>query len=220
MSNLLYDPVRAQAKVSDSVLVAFSGGKDAIVTLDLCCKHFKTVKAFFLYTIKGLEYQENILKRYENIYNIEIYRLPHPDVFRMYRYGFFTNEDSSFSNVSMTEMYDYVREISGIEWIAGGERATDSVERNARIKNSSSIDFKSRRFFPVAYWSKSDIYNYIKVKKLYLPKINKDLGYSPDAIWSDAMQLIKERFPRDYQKIIETFPFYEASLKRYEHYGK
>ena len=78
MSNLLFDPIKTQASVTDSVIVGFSGGKDSIVTLDLCFRYFKTVKPYFMYLVPGLDFQEKMLKRYEERLNsifIDLYGL-------------------------------------------------------------------------------------------------------------------------------------------------
>ena len=77
MSALIYESIKAQSKVTDAVLVGFSGGKDSIVTLDLCFKYFKKVVPFFLYIVPGLSFQERQLQWYENRYQTEIIRLPH-----------------------------------------------------------------------------------------------------------------------------------------------
>lgn len=219
MSNLLFDPIRTQSKVCDSVLVAFSGGKDAIITLDLCMRNFKNVQVFFMYMVKDIKYINDILKRYEDMYGIKIIQVPHPDVSAFYKYGMYTKADPNVKRTTINETYDYVRGLTGIEWIAGGERTTDSIERNARIKNSSSIDFKSKRFFPIAYWTKKDVYEYIRVKKLYLPRINKEFGCSTDALHPIFGAYIKEHYPEDYAKIVRAFPHYESAVFRYEKYG-
>lgn len=62
MSNLLFDPIKTQSRVADSVIVGFSGGKDSIVTLDLCFKYFKRVVPFFMYLVPELEFQEKNVK--------------------------------------------------------------------------------------------------------------------------------------------------------------
>lgn len=62
MSNLLFDPIKTQSRVTDSVIVAFSGGKDSIVTLDLCSRYFKKIYSFFMYLVPNLEFQERMLR--------------------------------------------------------------------------------------------------------------------------------------------------------------
>ena len=64
----LFRTVETAAAITDSVLVSFSGGKDSVATLDLCVKHFRHVEGFFMYYVKGLSFQEQIFRYYEDRY--------------------------------------------------------------------------------------------------------------------------------------------------------
>lgn len=120
MSTIMFDPIKTQSRVTDSVIVAFSGGKDSIVTLDLCCRYFKNVKAFFMYMIPDLSFQERTIRWYEKKYDIEILRLPHMDLSTSFRYGCFRGADYSVPAISINDVYSYVRQKYGIWWIAAG----------------------------------------------------------------------------------------------------
>lgn len=220
MSNLLFDPIKTQAGVTDSVLVSFSGGKDSVVTLDLCYKYFDTVKAFFMYLVPGLEFQESMLRRYEKKYGLEIMRIPHFELSNLLKYGSFTLPDDEMQIVDISDIYEYVREKTGVHWIAAGERINDSIIRRAMIKKSGSIDSKRGRFYPLAYWSKKDVVDYIKFKRLYLSPEQKKLGFSFRSLAGNELAVIKKEYPNDYEKILKMFPFAGAAVERYEAYGK
>lgn len=151
MSNLLYDPIKTQSSVTDSVIVAFSGGKDSIVTLDLCFKYFKNVVPFFMYLVPHLEFQEKMLQWYERQYNTEIVRLPHFELSNLLKYGSFTLPHYGVEIVTINDIYEYMRNETDFYWVAAGERCADSIVRNAMIKNSGSIDYKRGRFYPLAF---------------------------------------------------------------------
>lgn len=220
MSNLLFDPIKTQSQITDSVIVGFSGGKDSIVTLDLCFRYFKRVVPFFMFLVPNLEFQEKMLRWYENKYNTEIIRVPHFEVSEFLKYGSFTLYDHDVDIVGITDTYEYIRQKTGIHWIAAGERCADSIVRNAMIKQSGSIDYKRGRFYPIAYWKKNDVMQYIKHKKLYLSPEQKKLGFSFRSLAGSELAVIKENYPEDYKKILKIYPFAEAGVVRYQTYGK
>lgn len=218
MSNILFEPIKTQASVTDSVIVAFSGGKDSIVTLDLCFKYFKNVKPFFMYLVPNLEFQEDMLRRYEKKYNTEIIRLPHFELSNFLKYGSFTVPDYEQSIVKINDIYEYLRQKTGIHWISAGERCADSIVRNAMIKKSGSIDYKRGRFYPLAYWKKQEVMQYIKFKKLYLSPEQKKLGFSFRSLAGNELATIKELYPNDFEKILKVFPFAGAAVEHYKKY--
>lgn len=220
MSNLLFDPIKTQAKVTDSVIVGFSGGKDSIVTLDLCFKYFKRVVPFFMYLVPDLDFQERMLKRYEDKYNTEIIRIPHFECSDFLKYGSFTMYDPNVEIVGITDTYEYLRQRTGIHWIAAGERCADSIVRNAMIKKSGSIDYKRGRFYPLAYWKKNEVLQYIKQKKLYLSPEQRKMGFSFRSLAGCELAIIKEMYPADYEKILKVYPFAGAGVERFNLYGK
>lgn len=216
MSTVLYDPIKTQAKVTDSVIVAFSGGKESVVTLDLCFRYFKHVVPFFMYICPELSFQEKTLEWYEKKYQTEIIRLPHMDVSEFFHYGSFRIPDPTYPIVSINDIYQYMRLETDIWWIAAGERIDDSIVRRAMMKKSGSIDVQRGRFYPVSAWKKREIVDYIKFHNLYIGQDSKKLGFSFKSLWGKELLMLKQYFPGDYDKILRLYPFAAAGVKREE----
>ena len=87
------------------------------------------------------------------------------------------------------------------------------------IKHSGSIDRKRGRFYPVAYWNKKEIVQYIKNKKLKLGADSKNFGFSFKSLDGKELRFIKERYPADFEKILRLYPFAGAAVTREEQYG-
>lgn len=220
MDSSRFDPIRTMACMTDEVIVGFSGGKESIVVLDMCVKHFKRVVPFFMYYIPGLSFQERQLRWYEDKYGLEIVRLPHFELSNLMRYGTLRNEDLSVPIISINDIYAWMRDKYGVNWIAAGERSGDSVIRGAMIKHSGSIDTKRGRFYPVAWWSKQEILDYIRVKKLYRGIDSRVLGASFEGVNTRSFVFLKEHFPSDYERALKLFPLAEGAVVRYQAYGK
>lgn len=202
--------------MTDSVIVGFSGGKDSAVTLDLCFRYFKNVRVYFMYLVRGLEFQEATLRYYEKRYDTEILRLPHFMLSEFLKYGTYRIPDFNVPVVNTKETYDYIRKQTGIYWIAAGERIADSIVRRAMIKHSGSIDTKRGRIYPLANWNKKQVLDYVAWRKLPLSLENKVLGFSFRDLSGESMAQIKAHFPNDYEKIRRDFPLVEASIIQYQ----
>ena len=220
MSTALFDPIKTQSKITDSVIVAFSGGKESVVVLDLCYRYFKKVQPFFMYICPNLSFQERTIEWYEKKYQTEIIRIPHMDVSEFFHYGSFRPPDYDFPIVSINDIYHYIRLKSDIWWIAAGERINDSIVRRAMMKKSGSIDEQRGRIYPVAMWNKREVIDYIKYHNLYLGQDSRKLGFSFKSLWGKELLMLKQHFPDDYEKVIRQYPFAEAGVKREEVYGE
>lgn len=215
----LFVPIKTQSRITDSVLVAFSGGKDSVTCLDLAFKYFKNVKPFFMYLVPNLEFQERTLRYYEKKYNTEILRIPHFMLSDFLRYGTFRLPDLDVPMVKVVDIYNYLRELTGIYWIIAGERIADSMVRRAMIKESSSIDMNRGRFYPIAYWNVSQVRSYNKQNNLPLSLENRALGHSFRSLETKELKNIRDVFPNDYEKIKNFFPLCDVSIKWGDFYG-
>ncbi len=212
----LFDPIKAQSRVSDHVIVAFSGGKDSVVTLDLCCRYFKSVSAFFMYQIPNLSFQEATIRYAENRYGITIDRLPHFELSDFLAYGSFRHHDASVPIIGINDIYRYARITHDAWWIAAGERIADSIVRRAMMKKSGCIDEKRGRFYPVANFTKADVMQYIKHHKLKPAPEAALIGHSFRSLAGHDLYQLKKNYPDDYQLVLKWFPFAEASVMNYE----
>jgi len=215
----IFDSVKCQARLTDTVIVSYSGGKDSAVVLDLCHRYFKVVHCFFMYQVQGLSFQEAILKWAENRYGLEIYRLPHWELSHFYRSGSFCKPDAGVRKVSISDVYAHVRQVFGAHWIAAGERVKDSVVRGAMIKKSGSIDHQRGRFYPVAYWDKAQVLKYIEVQKIKVSPEANVLGHSFRSLAPEDMAALKRHYPVDFSKVATAFPLIGASAAKAELYG-
>lgn len=217
---MLFEALRCGANLTRRVLVSYSGGKDSAATLHLCRKYFDEVRVFYLYLVKGLSFVERHLAGVEARYQTEIIRVPHFMLSEWLRYGTFRNPDMSVPIVGVRQVYDYVRELTGIYWIAGGERITDSYVRRAMLKRSGAIDEARGRIYPLAVWRKAQVVDYLQFHKIRCSPESAKLGFSFRSLMPRDMAIIKNVYPEDYEVIRAWFPLVEAAVKRYEYFGQ
>ena len=212
--------VRTAATMTDRVLVSYSGGKDSVVTLDLCHKHFAHVGAFFMYHVPGLSFQERTLRWAEHRYGLSILRIPHWEVADFLRRGTYHQPDPRVRTVSIAEVYAYLRDETGTFWIAAGERIADSIVRRAMIVKDGTINAKRGRVFPIAHWTKAHVKAYVARHGLRVSEETSVFGYSFRDLSPKSLALMKQHYPEDYERIRAMYPLAEAGVKWQEFYGQ
>lgn len=207
------------------VNVAFSMGKDAIAAflalrevpgLELSLHHS--------YLIPGLEFVDEWIAYYERRLGLKIHMVPHWSLFRYLQFDVFQPPARSlelkpfrFRHYKNSHMHDYARELAGVPhstYIATGVRACDSPMRRTSCSTHGVLNPLARSFWPVFDWTIADVSESIKRSGLVLPVDYLLFGRTFDGIDFRFLAKIKERFPRDYQRILEWVPLADLEIKR------
>ncbi len=215
-----------------TVLVAFSGGKDAIATeLALQDAGIETVLAH-MYYIPGrepgrtLDFVEQGLTDLEQALGKPIHRYPHPSFYRWLNNFVFQPperceiiEAANLPTPDYAVMWNLIRQDLGLPadtWVADGVRAADSIVRRASFTRHGVMKPKDRKVSPIADWLKGEVLARIDAAGIPLPVDYEMFSRSFDGIDYRFLKPISERFPDDYQRILEFFPLADLELFRAE----
>jgi 3'-phosphoadenosine 5'-phosphosulfate sulfotransferase (PAPS reductase)/FAD synthetase len=206
----------------DTVLLAFSGGKDAISAWLAVRDHFRVVP-YFMYLVPGLEFIEESLSYYERVLGTRIIRVPHPSLFRCLNNLVFQPPErraliarARLDNLDYKDIQDLLRADHGIPraYVATGVRAADSPLRRLAVMRHGVINDKKKQFWPVHDWRIADVWREIGAAGIKLPVDYEMFGRSFDGLDYRFLKPIKDRFPRDYARILEWFPLADLEIFR------
>lgn len=212
---------RAKSAGAERVLVALSGGKDSLVSLDLCVKEFgaKNVVAWFMYFVPGLAIAEAPVRAAAARHGIELLTIPHWDLPRMFKFAVLRKHirgTGDWRDVRLADVELLVRARTGIDWIVYGHRADESLERRGMIKACDGCDEKRRRVYPLRWWKGADSYAYLRMNRIPVPSTLGGFRNSGIDVSPECLHYLREHHPADYRKICNFFPFAEAALARAE----
>ena len=210
---------REKAQISDSCIVAYSGGKDSLVVMDMCVKSFKTVVPFFMYFIPDLDCINQQLAYCKTKWGLDVMMYPHWLLFKCLKSGAFCDEHFSKDDMpepSLLDIYSWVRAETGIHWLATGAKKSDSIwRRRCYFASTKHWDWA---VYPLKEWNKFDVFSYLEANDIPVPDSSGKSATGVD-LSTPSLLWLHDKHPNDYQKLLRYFPYAEAVIKRREFYG-
>lgn len=214
-----------RSKTDTAVLFYSAGGKDGIALLDMLAKSFKRVICYYMWLIPNLDHIEPYIRWATSRYrNVEVRQIKHYQRDYFDKFGFFQYGDGNPNIKPRTvgEVEEAVRVETGIPYVFSGMKGVDGYMKRMRLmtfkkRNGAYITDKGM-VYPLAVWTNKEVMKYIDQHNLihpfvYNPK-DASQGFSIDL---RSLLLLRNRFPRDYQRTLQEFPYCEKLIFDYEH---
>lgn len=208
------------------MLLSFSRGKDAIAAYLALRADGIDVIPYHLYLVPGLEFVAESLAYFEKVFGVRIINMPHPSLYRWLNNDVFQPPErlSAIEAAELPEFdYEDVRRVCcedyGLDadtWACNGVRACDSPQRRISFTRNGPLNQKLRKASVVWDWRKAEVLTQIEAAGIKLPVDYELWNRSFDGLDYRFLAPLKERLPRDYEKVLEWFPLADLEIFRHE----
>lgn len=219
-------------RTGDTVILAFSRGKDAIGAWIQLRRHFERIIPVYRLSVPGgTPLERESLGYYEQFFGAKI----HTHTFSQFYYDLFT---STFQTPACTDsfvdahedaiwlaqeahqkerMLDALRNEYGCPgaFVATGVKACDSYRRRMTVEKHGSLNAKDRSFMPVFDWSNDRLADEIDAAGVALPQDYALFGCTLDGISEKWLAGLHEHRPEDFETYCKFYPFAPAILVRH-----
>jgi hypothetical protein len=205
----------------DSVIVAYSGGKDSLTVMDLCVKHFHHVVGFHMHFVPGLKYIQERIDFARTRWKVEILDYIHWVAFSCLRRGVFCPVHyltaGKMPEIKLADMHALVREDTGFELIAHGRKRSDSMW----ARRSLTKHFKKETIvFPLKHWNRWEVLAYLRLNNIPIPDGDGgNTGSSGIDLSVPPVLWLHDKHPEDFALLEKVFPYVKAIVKRRDWYG-
>jgi phosphoadenosine phosphosulfate reductase len=196
-----------------AVLVAYSGGKDSLATIDLCIRGGKRVEAFFMHFLPGLDYSEFWCDYARRTFGITVRQYQHWNTCYFLRRGVF-RAPVDVPVIKINDIEAAAREDSGLEWIGYGLKSIDSLQRRGRMNGwADGICPERQLFTPIKNWNNTEVLAYLSRRRIQIPsfagKRSTGIDLTPETLYH-----FRTNWPEDYHRILRVFPHAEGQADR------
>lgn len=218
MAGLFAETVRQlqeKARNHESVLVAYSGGKDSLCILDLCCRAFRHVAAVHLYFVPGLKLVEDQLALARDRWGVDVLEYPEPTFLEALKTGLYCNDHYSMGDVpkvKASEIFKIAAHETGINLVVTGKKKADGMNNVGTLKKDEGLFFN-----PIFKWRQMDVLSYLAAHKIPLPPSDGRKSSSFDLTVPNILWLW-DKHREDFEKIERYFPYIRAVVHRREWY--
>jgi hypothetical protein len=209
---------------TDTIVLAFSRGKDATAAWLTLRNHFKIIPVYMA-VVPGMAFIEDSLRYFEDWFRTPIIREVHPSFFNLIRHYVYQTPQrldavdrvrQSIPRLNVSELMQSYRVRTPKAYIGYAESIYDSIVRRAAIGKSGPIDHKKRKFYANHDKKKSEIIEIVRKSGIRLPIDYRFHQRSTNGIDFRGIAWIKDIYPADFEKIRFWFPLIDAELKRME----
>lgn len=222
----------ARAYAGDTLLLAFSGGKDSVAMwlwLREVAPEVRIVP-FFMDMIPGLKLIDDMLAYYEDFFGQHIYHMIHPSFYADLNYYVFQTPENirliraldlpNFTRQTVVELVAADAGIAGRPLHAMGLRRKDNPIRSGLMTVACVIGTKtSSHFYPIWDWTTEQVAEIIKRYGVKLPIGYRLWGRNLVNLEYAVLKTVREKFPADFAVIQAYYPLLEAEFVRYEVVG-
>lgn len=211
-ARLLLSVVRAR---TDKIGVAYSGGKDSMVCMDLACDMGFKVSAFHAVRIFDMKIVDDICRYALKKWDVDVKIYPWFMGINEIRSGKLTTRETNkdVPKLSLREIEDAFRRETNVEWIVHGWRASDSIIRAIILSRYGGIDMENKRVYPLRRWKRDDIYSYLRQKKINHPyQFGREEQAGID-LYPQSILFLKKYYPEDYEKFKKVYTYVETREK-------
>lgn len=211
------------SKREDSILVAYSGGKDSLVVLDLCCRTFKTVRAFFKFMVPGLEVCEKYMRFAKERYGVEVVQFPSNTSLLSKATGAYCDQVDGLEqrDIPLKLSFAHALRITGCRIMATGMKDADGLKRRQFFANCRDGEdpFWKAVHHPIREWCKKDVIDYLKVHDIPIPDCESGAVTSGVGLDHGSLCWLHDSHPEDFKRLLRWFPYAEAAIKRRDWFG-
>jgi 3'-phosphoadenosine 5'-phosphosulfate sulfotransferase (PAPS reductase)/FAD synthetase len=207
------------AKRHNGAVVAFSGGKDSLVCLDLAVKHFRRVVPVFMFLVPGLRCIDEKLQVVRDRWHLEVLHYPHLLFFRAYENSLYCKKSIRMAKFlkefGLNEIYKAIMHDTGINLIVNGSKEADSLWRKTKFFKFYTME---NVVYPLKKWRKNDVLAYLQMEKIPIPASSGAASTGVD-LSTPSLLWLHDAYPDDFGRMEWYFPFIGAVVKRRELHG-